>query len=92
MRVKLTLEVEYETLEGEDILDPELAEAITQQLRNAAWTLEDHGLLSGDLPAAGHRRRVLAEITECDDRLYEVPTGTLEGKDETGIDDDGDSA
>ena len=77
MRVKLTLEVEYETLEGEDILDPELAKDLTEQLRKATWTLADHGLLSGDLPASGRRRRVFVEITECDDRLHEVPTGTL---------------
>ena len=85
MRVKLTMEVEYETLEGGDILDPELAEDLTQQLRNAAWTREDHGLLSGNFPASGRRRRVLAEITECDDRLYEVPTWTLEAKDESDV-------
>ena len=93
MRVKLTMEVDFETLEGGEILDPELAQDLTRQVRNATGYLEDHGLLSGDLPAVGRRHRVRSEVTDCDDRLFEVPVWTLEVKeDEPDFDNGGDSA
>lgn len=78
MRIVLTLEVDYETLEGGDILDPELADALVQQLRSATGLLENFGMLTGDLPAAGRRHRVQTAITEWDEKLFEVPTQTLE--------------